>query len=305
MKGRVAMMASLLMTTMLSGCIASGAELESARSETKALGERIEAMRLAYAELSQERNETQREADAVAAQASRAESRLTARDAEIRELKGEVARLKGELRTAQSRTAEAESRARAAESQNEATYSNLVSTVDEWNTFSGKALLIDTGDVYGDGKGELEDFGFITSRTGAGYDFTYTGDFLTPVISARLDSPAVFVNEYTVMASDSIYCTGSMRPTIDCDDVIIGYEPSETELKVGDIISYTIPESPDWVCHFEGSNILHRIYKVESGNDGVVRYWMQGDNNGSPDDCGVPWSMVNYKVLGVIYNSRL
>ena len=101
----------------------------------------------------------------------------------------------------------------------------------------------------------------------------------------------------TTLYTGTLACTGSMRPTLDCGDIVLRYTPrSATEIRVGDIITYYIPAQYDY-CDFAGIPIIHRVVEITSG----PVFWAQGDNNLVRDDCGVPFWAVTSKVIGVVW----
>jgi signal peptidase I len=100
-------------------------------------------------------------------------------------------------------------------------------------------------------------------------------------------------------------CTGSMEPSIGCEDLLVVYRPTITDLDVGDIIIF---RRPDATCEgfVSGSFLLHRITRVVSSSaDGGLAFETKGDANFSIDPCRAPVASVTGKVLAVIQNSRL
>lgn len=100
-------------------------------------------------------------------------------------------------------------------------------------------------------------------------------------------------------------CTGSMEPSIGCEDLLVVYRPTVTDLDVGDIIIF---RRPDATCEgfVSGSFLLHRITRVvSSAEDGGLAFETKGDANLSVDPCRAPVGSVTGKVLAVIQNSRL
>lgn len=98
-------------------------------------------------------------------------------------------------------------------------------------------------------------------------------------------------------------CTGSMEPAITCDDVMVLYPPSFTDLGVGDIIVFR-RQNPTCTGYVEGGLIVHRIIKVTSTAGQGLAFQTQGDANPYPDPCTVPVTDVTAKVLGVIYDAK-
>ncbi len=102
----------------------------------------------------------------------------------------------------------------------------------------------------------------------------------------------------TMVYFANLACTGSMRPTLDCDDAVLLYKPRYAyEIQVEDIVGYYIPTTDPNNCSFEGSHILHRVIRF----DGTY-YWFKGDANASQDDCGVTFGYIEAKVIGIIYD---
>lgn len=99
-------------------------------------------------------------------------------------------------------------------------------------------------------------------------------------------------------------CTGSMEPSIGCEDLLVVYRPTVTDLDVGDIIIF---RRPDATCDgfVSGSFLLHRITRVVSSAEGGLMFETKGDANVSIDPCRAPVASVTGKVLAVVQNSRL
>lgn len=99
-------------------------------------------------------------------------------------------------------------------------------------------------------------------------------------------------------------CTGSMEPTIGCEDLLVVYQPEVTDLDVGDIIIF---RRPGLNCEgfVNGSLLLHRITRVISSPTDGLMFETKGDANASIDPCRAPVSTVTGKVLAIIQNSRL
>ena len=105
------------------------------------------------------------------------------------------------------------------------------------------------------------------------------------------------------MAVTRPLCTGSMEPTITCDDLLILYEPaSVTDLDEGDVIYFRKP-TPDCSSHLDGRFTLHRISNVISNAEGI---WFEtkGDAFAYPDACLVPADAVQFKLLTTVRNAR-
>ena len=98
-------------------------------------------------------------------------------------------------------------------------------------------------------------------------------------------------SSYTLL---SFSCTGSMEPTITCEDEAYGAVPSGPEsIAVGDIITFSSPAD----CL--NGNIVHRVVAIEIV-DGAYFYQTQGDASATPDPCLVPFSAVGYRVVDII-----
>ena len=98
-------------------------------------------------------------------------------------------------------------------------------------------------------------------------------------------------------------CTGSMEPTISCDDLLVVYPPRFTDLNVGDVIIFWRQNS---ICtgYVEGASILHRITRVTSSQGQGLAFETKGDANPRADPCTVPVTDVTGKVLAVIRDAR-
>ena len=84
---------------------------------------------------------------------------------------------------------------------------------------------------------------------------------------------------YTVVGA----CTGSMEPTITCEDVVYIHEPGPGHsYAVGDIVSFHNP------CPMTATmtKAIHRIDGIRHSADGPT-YFTKGDNNDRRDDCAI------------------
>ncbi|HPF88011.1 MAG TPA: signal peptidase I [Candidatus Limiplasma sp.] len=82
--------------------------------------------------------------------------------------------------------------------------------------------------------------------------------------------------------------TGSMIPTLPIGtNILVRQLTEDTELSVGDIITYT---------HGTAA-VTHRIVEIVVGDDGVTRYQTKGDN---PDNSMDPWLVEREDVHGVV-----
>jgi signal peptidase I len=99
-------------------------------------------------------------------------------------------------------------------------------------------------------------------------------------------------------------CTGSMEPTIGCDDLLVVYKPTVTDLDVGDIIIFQRPEA-NCGGFVPGEYLLHRITRVVSSPPDGLMFETKGDSNALADPCRVPVSRVTGKITAIVQNSRL
>ncbi len=128
-------------------------------------------------------------------------------------------------------------------------------------------------------------------------------DFV-PIETAELSADALYLDRSVrEVAVTRPLCTGSMEPTITCDDLLILYEPaSVTDLDEGDVIYFRKPTT-DCTGYLEGRFTLHRISNVISNAEGI---WFEtkGDAFVSPDRCLVPADSVQFKLLTTVRNAR-
>lgn len=80
-----------------------------------------------------------------------------------------------------------------------------------------------------------------------------------------------------------IVLTGSMKPTIDPNDIVIVKKQNENNIKNGDIITYTLDNS--------SSTVTHRIIEIVE-KDGKKYYRTKGDNNNSEDSELIPYDNI-------------
>ena len=128
---------------------------------------------------------------------------------------------------------------------------------------------------------------------------------LTPVETPDLSGVALYLDQSGgQIAVTRPLCTGSMEPTITCDDLLILYEPASlTDLDEGDVIYFRKPNA-DCSDYLEGRFTLHRINNVISRSDGI---WFEtkGDAFVSVDRCLVPAEAVEFKLLTTVPNGRV
>ena len=99
-------------------------------------------------------------------------------------------------------------------------------------------------------------------------------------------------------------CSGSMEPTITCDDLLILHTPeSPTDLDEGDIIYFRKPNS-GCSSTLEGRFTLHRIVNVISDNRGLL-FQTKVDALANPDVCLVPADDVLSELLTTVRNGRV
>ncbi|GEM_PF-5052020 len=108
----------------------------------------------------------------------------------------------------------------------------------------------------------------------------------------------------------SLACTGSMRPTIDCNDLILSYKPQNASaLRQGDIISFRI--APNETSGFleppsdTTIHVMHRIFRTTT-SQGRTAYITKGDNpetNAQTDAIYLDFGRVETKVLAYFKES--
>lgn len=86
----------------------------------------------------------------------------------------------------------------------------------------------------------------------------------------------------------------SMVPEINVYDVVLEFRPTESELKVGDIITFYSS-----VIDTGGYTITHRIHAIYEEN-GVKHYITKGDNNTDIDDGDITFNDIVGKVEYII-----
>jgi Skp family chaperone for outer membrane proteins len=93
-----------------------------------------------------------------------------------------------------------------------------------------------------------------------------------------------------------VKCTGSMRPTFDCDDLPVGHA-FPISVEYGDIVLYDARETDcGWPAHVWF--VMHRVVGVTA--DGYV---LRGDANLFADPCIVPLSAVRAKIDHVFHGA--
>lgn len=128
---------------------------------------------------------------------------------------------------------------------------------------------------------------------------------LVPIESTELSAPALYLDSaLPEVATTRPLCSGSMEPTITCDDLLVLYEPaSPTDLDEGDVIYFRKPNE-SCTGALDGRFTLHRISNVISNSDGLF-FQTKGDAFTNPDRCLVPAEDVIYKLLTSVRNGRV
>ena len=128
---------------------------------------------------------------------------------------------------------------------------------------------------------------------------------LVPIESSELPRPVLYLDRaVTEVAVTRPLCSGSMGPTITCDDLLILHTPeSPTDLDEGDIIYFRKPNS-GCSSTLEGRFTLHRIVNVISDNRGLL-FQTKGDALANPDVCLVPADDVLFELLTTVRNGRV
>lgn len=81
--------------------------------------------------------------------------------------------------------------------------------------------------------------------------------------------------------------SGSMKPEINVNDIIIAKEVAQEEIKINDIISFRINQE----------TITHRIVNIENGTDGKVYYTTKGDANNTEDGEKITFDNIEGKYI--------
>ena len=116
------------------------------------------------------------------------------------------------------------------------------------------------------------------------------------------DAP-VYYDSNVVTIAQIICGTDSMRPTFDCSDKVIVYEPEFNHINERDIIIFKERLTP--LCNrYTGERIIHRIMEVQE-MDGEIVFETKGDGNNLSDNCLVKFEDITYKVIGIIYDGKI
>ena len=116
------------------------------------------------------------------------------------------------------------------------------------------------------------------------------------------DAP-VYYDSNVVTIAQIICGTDSMRPTFDCSDKVIVYEPEFNHINERDIIIFKERLTP--LCNrYTGERIIHRIIEIQE-MDGEIVFETKGDGNNLSDNCLVKFEDITYKVIGIIYDGKI
>ena len=116
------------------------------------------------------------------------------------------------------------------------------------------------------------------------------------------DAP-VYYDSNVVTIAQIICGTDSMKPTFDCSDKVIVYEPEFNHINERDIIIFKERLTP--LCdRYTGERIIHRIIEVND-MDGEIVFETKGDGNNLSDNCLVKFEDITYKVIGIIYDGKI
>lgn len=121
-------------------------------------------------------------------------------------------------------------------------------------------------------------------------------------ISSIFDDAPLFFNSDIVTLAEITECTKSMRPTFDCKDVVIVYEPKLSDIEKGDIIIFKEKANP--LCErYTGERIIHRVENVHT-NDGKIMFETKGDGSNLSDYCLVSMEDILWKIIAIVYNTK-
>ena len=224
-------------------------------------------------------------------------SELGARDATIAELRGQVDKVQRELEGEVEELnadllAETEARAKA-----EAEAARLREVISDAGITT--AQLIELENRY---EALVAQF---TSLQGEYAAASLRLTQLVPIESSELPRPVLYLDRaVTEVAVTRPLCSGSMEPTITCDDLLILHTPaSPTDLDEGDIIYFRKPNS-GCSSTLEGCFTLPRIVNVISDNRGLL-FQTKGDALANPDVCLVPADDVLFELRTTVRNGRV
>ncbi len=113
------------------------------------------------------------------------------------------------------------------------------------------------------------------------------------------------------MLLQSLACTGSMRPTLDCGDLVFAYRPSnESEIHKGDIVSFRI--APNETAGFlepsvtETIYVMHRVFRITKTSQNETAFITKGDNsetNAQTDAIYLSFSRIETKLAAYFKDS--
>lgn len=126
---------------------------------------------------------------------------------------------------------------------------------------------------------------------------------MLPIDSAPLSIDPLLFDPASGATLIRAVCTGSMEPTVTCDDTLVVFRPSTQDLNVGDVIIFKAP-MPGCAGVSATSTILHRIVEVERSPLGLIEFRTKGDGLTNRDPCPVAATQVLFEVLAVISDSR-
>ncbi len=105
-------------------------------------------------------------------------------------------------------------------------------------------------------------------------------------------------------------CTGSMRPTLDCNDLVLSHKPQdESEIQKGDVISFRI--APNETAGFleppsdETIHVMHRVFRVTTTQNRTA-FITKGDNpetNAQTDAIHLDFGRIETKVVAYFKDS--
>ena len=126
---------------------------------------------------------------------------------------------------------------------------------------------------------------------------------LVPIRTPELSGDALLLDRSVPNVTyTGAVCSGSMEPNITCDDLLILYRASVTDLDVGDIIYFRRPNA-DCTGHTDRF-MLHRISRVIAASNGLS-FETKGDAFSTADACLVPSQDVLYKLLTSVRDARV
>jgi len=145
-----------------------------------------------------------------------------------------------------------------------------------------------------------EDYNYLVGKWNSFVDGVYAAN-----IQGKYD--IYYDRNLTVPA---LACTGSMRPSVDCNDLIFAYKPtSENDLRVGNIVSFRIAPNETYGFLEPPSNevvhVMHRIYRITQVQGQTV-FITKGDNpvtNKQTDAIYLGFDRIETKILAYFKDS--